>query len=125
MVEDGGLQAGKYPTAALNPAVSWISPIDDIRLSNDQVRDHTESEDVTTWFSSTLDGSGQIIAVGDSGIDHDHGDFGSRIISRTSVTPVTAPLRTGQDTVHMLHVQLLVRDTGARVSTQESRQRPK
>ena len=75
------------PQLALNPAVSWISPIDDIRLSNDQVRDHTESEDVTTWFPSTLDGSGQIIAVGDSGIDHDHGDFGSRIISRTSVTP--------------------------------------
>lgn len=104
------------PQLALNPAVSWISPIDDIRLSNDQVRDHTESEDVTTWFSSTLDGSGQIIAVGDSGIDHDHGDFGSRIISRTSVTPGDSSTADGSG--HGTHVACTAAGSGYRSSGQ-------
>ena len=101
---------------ALNPAVSWISPIAQIYPSNDEVRDHTESEDVTSWFTTTLDGSGQIIAVGDSGIDHDHGDFGSRIIKRTSVTPGDSSTADGSG--HGTHVACTAVGSGFRSSGQ-------
>ena len=50
LVDDGrrwGFASEEKSHSLLEPAVSWISPINDIRLSNDQVRDHTESEDVT------------------------------------------------------------------------------
>ncbi|MFL2966600.1 MAG: hypothetical protein ACJZ5D_02770 [Candidatus Thalassarchaeaceae archaeon] len=38
-----------------------------------------------SFYTTDLDGSGQIIAVADSGLDHDHGDFGSRIIGNVDV----------------------------------------
>ena len=37
------------------------------------------------YYTTDLDGSGQIVAVADSGLDHDHGDFGSRIIGNVDV----------------------------------------
>ena len=101
---------------ALNPAVSWISPLAQIYPSNDEVRDHTESEDVASWFTTTLDGSGQIIAVGDSGIDHDHGDFGSRIIKRSSVTPGDSSTADGSG--HGTHVACTAVGSGSRSSGQ-------
>ena len=42
---------------------------------------------VESFFITDIDGAGQTIAVGDSGIYHDHGDFNNRIVGRTSVTP--------------------------------------
>ena len=101
---------------ALNPAVSWISPLAQLYPSNDEVRDHTESEDVASWFTTTLDGSGQIIAVGDSGIDHDHGDFGSRIIKRSSVTPGDSSTADGSG--HGTHVACTAVGSGYRSSGQ-------
>ena len=38
-----------------------------------------------SYFTTDLDGSGQIIAVADSGLDDDHGDFGTRLISSNDV----------------------------------------
>ena len=99
-----------------NPAVAWIAPLPQLVLSNDEVRDHTESEDVEAWFSTTLDGSGQRIAVGDSGIDHDHGDFGSRIVSRTSVTPGDSSTADGSG--HGTHVACTAVGSGYRSSGQ-------
>lgn len=99
-----------------NPAVAWIAPLPQLVLSNDEVRDHTESEDVETWFSTVLDGSGQRIAVGDSGIDHDHGDFGSRIVSRTSVTPGDSSTADGSG--HGTHVACTAVGSGYRSSGQ-------
>ena len=37
------------------------------------------------YYTTDLDGSGQIVAVADSGIDEDHGDFGTRIIGNVDV----------------------------------------
>ena len=112
----GFMKSADVASIAMNPAVSWISPLATILPSNDEVRDHTESEDVAAWFSSTLDGSGQILAVGDSGIDHDHGDFGSRIISRTSVTPGDSSTADGSG--HGTHVACTAAGSGFRSNGQ-------
>ena len=38
-----------------------------------------------SYFTTDLDGSGQIVAVADSGLDEDHGDFGTRIVGNYDV----------------------------------------
>ena len=37
------------------------------------------------YYTTDLDGSGQIVAVADSGLDEDHGDFGTRIVGNVDV----------------------------------------
>ena len=37
------------------------------------------------YYTTDLDGSGQIVAVADSGLDEDHGDFGSRVIGNVDL----------------------------------------
>ena len=36
-------------------------------------------------FTTSLNGSGVIVAVADSGLDADHSDFGARVLSNTDV----------------------------------------
>ena len=52
---------------------------------NNQARTHMKTSQMTTYFTTGLDGSGQIVAVADSGLDEDHGDFGSRVLSSNDV----------------------------------------
>ena len=40
---------------------------------------------MTSYFTTDLDGSGQIVAVADSGLDADHGDFGNRVVANNDV----------------------------------------
>lgn len=52
---------------------------------NNQARTHMKTSQMTSYFTTDLDGSGQIVAVADSGLDEDHGDFGNRILSSNDV----------------------------------------
>jgi serine protease AprX len=52
---------------------------------NNQARTHMKTSQMTSYFTTGLDGSGQIVAVADSGLDADHGDFGSRVLSSNDV----------------------------------------
>ena len=52
---------------------------------NNQARTHMKTSQMTSYFTTGLDGSGQIVAVADSGLDEDHGDFGTRILSSNDV----------------------------------------
>ena len=52
---------------------------------NSQARTHMKTSQVTSYFTTDLDGSGQIVAVADSGLDADHGDFGSRVVGNHDV----------------------------------------
>ena len=40
---------------------------------------------MTTYFTTDLDGSGQIVGVADSGLDEDHGDYGTRVVGNFDV----------------------------------------
>jgi uncharacterized membrane protein len=52
---------------------------------NNNARSHMRTAEMTTFFTTDLDGSGQIVAVADSGLDEDHGDFGTRVIANNDV----------------------------------------
>jgi len=96
-------------------AVAGIAPLPVLELKNDNARNHMGIDTVSTHFLTDLDGSGQTVAVGDSGIDHDHGDFNNRIVGRTSVTPndsSTADPSNG----HGTHVACTVLGSGMRSS---------
>tara|TARA_B110000444_G_scaffold18720_1_gene15726 strand:- start:47106 stop:51629 length:4524 start_codon:yes stop_codon:yes gene_type:complete len=54
-------------------------------IDNSQARTHMKSSQMTSYFTTDLDGSGQIVAVADSGLDADHGDFGNRVVGNNDV----------------------------------------
>ncbi|MAQ56930.1 MAG: hypothetical protein CMA47_01765 [Euryarchaeota archaeon] len=98
-----------------HPSVAYIAPMPVLVMHNDQARNHMGINTVDTTFITGLNGSGQKIAVGDSGLDHDHGDFGGRVSTLTSVTPgdsSTADLSDG----HGTHVACTVLGDGSRSS---------
>ena len=98
-----------------DPAVAYVAPLPVLELKNDNARTHMGINSVESFFITNIDGTGQTVAVGDSGIDHDHGDFNNRISGRTSVTPgdsSTADLSDG----HGTHVACTVLGSGMRSS---------
>ena len=98
-----------------DPAVAYVAPLPVLELKNDNARNHMGIDSVESFFITNIDGTGQTVAVGDSGIDHDHGDFNNRIVGRTSVTPgdsSTADLSDG----HGTHVACTVLGSGMRSS---------
>ena len=98
-----------------HPSVAYVAPMPVLVLHNDQARINMGINNVETAFITGLNGSGQKIAVGDSGLDDDHGDFTGRISGLTSVTPgdsSTADLSDG----HGTHVACTVLGDGFRSS---------
>ena len=81
----GSLSLTDLPLAALNPSISWIRLPPVFAIHNDRARTHMRIADVVNAFATTLNGSGEIIAVADSGIDQDHGDMDNRIVAAVSV----------------------------------------
>lgn len=63
-----------------NPSVSFISPITKISATNNVARDHLRADEVENFYSIDLFGNGQTIAIADTGLDSDHGDFDSGIV---------------------------------------------
>ncbi len=74
------LNANQIQYIAANPAVAWIQPQPQFGFGNSQATVHMNLNSVKTAFPTTLDGAGETIAVADSGLDADHGDFGSRVV---------------------------------------------
>jgi uncharacterized membrane protein len=98
-----------------HPSVAYVAPMPVLVLHNDQARVNMGIDTVESTFITGLNGSGQKIAVGDSGLDDDHGDFTGRIAGLTSVTPgdsSTADLSDG----HGTHVACTVLGDGFRSS---------
>ncbi len=88
---DSGRFDGKTTTTNLidmlsNPGVAWIRVSPQFTIYNDNSRTHMKWSSITSYFPTNgLNGSGQLIAVADTGIDHDHGDFGNRINAKIDV----------------------------------------
>jgi len=86
--------AGRYRGTLLTEDILGIASQPSLRIlrfepsfsvENNQARTHMKTSQMTSYFTTDLDGTGQIIAVADSGLDEDHGDFGTRIISSNDV----------------------------------------
>ena len=83
---DGKTSTSNLITMLSNPGVAWIRISPEFTIYNDNSRTHMKWSSVTSYFPTNgLNGSGQLIAVADTGIDHDHGDFGNRISSKHDV----------------------------------------
>lgn len=111
----GMISPSEVADLARHPSVAYVAPMPLMVLHNDQARVHMGINSVETTFITGLNGSGQKIAVGDSGLDDDHGDFTGRIAGLTSVTPgdsSTADLSDG----HGTHVACTVLGDGFRSS---------
>ena len=70
---------------ALQPAVAVIRYNPVFEIQNNNARSHMKTNNMQSYFTTDLDGSGQIVAVADSGLDEDHGDFGTRVIANNDV----------------------------------------
>ena len=96
-----------------NPSVSYIAPVPVLELMNNEARGHMGIDTVENFFITGLNGSGQKIAVGDSGLDDDHGDFAGRIAGLDSVTPGDSSTADPSDG-HGTHVACTVLGSGMR-----------
>ena len=67
------------------PSVMWLRYEPQMELSNDQSKNHMKITTMRSYFTTDLDGSGQIVAVADAGLDEDHGDFGTRVVGNFDV----------------------------------------
>ena len=69
----------------MQPAVMHLRADPAFAAFNDQSRNHMQTNAMATYFTTDLDGSGQIVAVADAGLDEDHGDFGTRVVGSYDV----------------------------------------
>ena len=107
-----GFTISSIASIVAEPSVAWIGPQPSLTIWNDQARNHMNINAMKQYYTTDLDGSGQIVAVADSGLDHDHGDFGSRVIGNVDVIGdgSTADAHSG----HGTHVACTVLGDGTR-----------
>ena len=113
----GNIHPSAVSSLAMNPEVAFVTPVPELSIWNNMARSHMGANSVEQYFFTGLNGSGQRVAVADTGIDHDHGDFGSRIVQRIDVANdgSTADVNDG----HGTHVACTVLGSGSRTSTYE------
>ena len=107
-----GLTSTSIAAIAAEPSIAWVGNQPSLTIWNDQARNHMNINAMKQYYTTDLDGSGQIVAVADSGIDEDHGDFGTRIIGNVDVIGdgSTADAHSG----HGTHVACTVLGDGSR-----------
>ena len=113
----GNIHPNSVISLAMNPEVAFISPVPELSIWNNLARSHMEANSVEGFFFTGLNGSGQRVAVADTGIDHDHGDFGSRIVQRIDVANDGSTADTNDG--HGTHVACTVLGSGSRTASYE------
>ena len=107
-----GVTIESIAAIAAEPSVAWVGEQPRLTNWNDQARNHMNINAMRSYYTTDLDGSGQIVAVADSGLDEDHGDFGSRVIASVDLIGdgSTADAHSG----HGTHVSCTVLGDGSR-----------
>jgi serine protease AprX len=106
-LDRGSLQALLSAVAAL-PAVRTLTPYHPPKLLADHARRLVGIEIVNDGRPSPLDGSGELVAVFDSGLDAGHADLADRVFSIEAVPEATEDDRIG----HGTHVAGIIAGTG-------------
>ncbi len=96
----GQLNSEQIAEIILQPSVRSFRFNPQFSIDNDNARSHMKTTVMKSYFTTDLDGSGQVVAVADSGLDDDHGDFGTRLVSSNDVIGdgSTADKHTGHGT---------------------------
>ena len=63
---EGWVNANDIPVIAANPAISWLRAPPVFELHNSEAKGHMKVSSIVSAFGTTLNGSGQIIAVADA-----------------------------------------------------------
>ena len=113
----GEIEINNLDEIVMNPAVSYISPVFEILTFNNQARVHMGINTVENTYVTGLNGSGHLVAVADTGIDPDHGDFGNRITQVVNVAGDSSTADTNDG--HGTHVACTVLGDGTRTSAYE------
>ena len=82
---EGTFSSVELPDLLRQPSLMQLRPDPAFAAFNDQSRGHMKTSTMTSYFTTDLDGSGQIVAVADAGLDEDHGDFGTRVVGNYDV----------------------------------------
>ena len=81
----GNLAVDNLLDIVRQPSVMWLRFEPQMTIDNDQSKNHMKINTMRSYFTTDLDGSGQIDAVAYSGLDEDHGDFGTRVVGNYDV----------------------------------------
>ncbi|MDE0556924.1 MAG: S8 family serine peptidase [Candidatus Poseidoniaceae archaeon] len=82
---EGQLNSEQIAELIIQPSVRSFRFNPQFTIDNDNARSNMKTTVMTSYFTTDLDGSGQMVAVADSGLDGDHGDFGTRVVSSNDV----------------------------------------
>ena len=82
---EGDLTTSEIIDLVSQPAVKLFRFNPTFQVDNNNAGSHMKANSMQIYFTTDLDGSGQTVAVADSGLDEDHGDFGSRVVANNDV----------------------------------------
>lgn len=74
-----GIDASWIPVLAMDGRILSINPSSVITIHNDNAKQLIGANQAFNLSNFVLNGSGEILAISDTGIDDDHGDFNGRI----------------------------------------------
>ena len=82
---EGTLITDELITLVLQPSIHSLRYNPLFTIENNNAGSHMKTGTMKIYFTSDLDGSNQTVAVADSGLDDDHGDFGNRVVGNYDV----------------------------------------
>tara|TARA_B100000900_G_scaffold263254_2_gene224531 strand:- start:16691 stop:21310 length:4620 start_codon:yes stop_codon:yes gene_type:complete len=82
---EGVLKTTDIASIMIQPSVNSLRFNPQFTIDNNQAGSHMKTGTMKIYFNSDLDGSNQTVAVADSGLDDDHGDFGNRVVGNYDV----------------------------------------
>ncbi|HIO85851.1 MAG TPA: hypothetical protein EYN42_00880 [Candidatus Poseidoniales archaeon] len=96
--------------------ILFSEPSSNLVLANDYARNIARVDEVVNNHNSGLDGTGEVAAISDSGLDSDHGDFTGRLLT---IYNTFGPDNSGADTNtgHGTHVAGIMLGDGSGDST--------
>ena len=87
-----GIDASWLPVLAMDGRILSIHESSTISIHNSNASQIIGSNIASAMSNFTLNGSGEILAISDTGIDADHGDFNGRVRA-VSYTHLTLPTK--------------------------------
>lgn len=82
---EGILKTDQLITLVQQPSINSLRYNPEFTIENNNAGSYMKTGTMKIYFTSDLDGTNQTVAVADSGLDDDHGDFGNRIVGNYDV----------------------------------------
>ncbi len=82
---EGNLKTDQLIALVQQPSIHSLRYNPQFTIENNNAGSHMKTGTMKIYFTTDLDGANQTVAVADSGLDDDHGDFGSRVVGNYDV----------------------------------------